>query len=168
MTLGERLHGHCQCLPEYRIFKLVELYSEYGLEISGHLVVHYEGDTAWPLSRSELSLFVVIWGRWSWNVRHSVMTLGRETAQSLWTLFRSPRTELFQLVELYSWDDLEMAGYLVVPLGTDCMVTVEAFWQRPLWVSLSYCKFILWSWNVCLCMLCDKVPVLQEEPLWLH
>ena len=47
---------------------------------------------------------------------HPVVKLGKETAQSL---LRSPRTELFAPVELYSEDGLEMAGNSVVHWGRD-------------------------------------------------
>ena len=52
-------------------------------------------------------------------------------------------TDLFELVELYSGDSLEMAGILVVQLGErDRIVAVEVSWDRALGVN----RVILGKW----------------------
>ena len=37
--MGETLHSHCSCLPGQELFKLVDLYSGYSLEMAGCLVM---------------------------------------------------------------------------------------------------------------------------------
>ena len=59
-----------------------------------------------------------------------------------WSLFRSPRTELFKSVKLYTGDSLKMVGSLAVDTGEETMHHCSGLLNRVLWV-----RVILWRWS---------------------
>ena len=60
---------------------------------------------------------------------HSVITLGRETAQSL---LKSSRTEHFEVVGLYLGHSLEISNDSVCHWENFSAVTVEVFWDTDI------------------------------------
>ena len=77
---------------------------------------------------------MVMHRRWSQNGRLHSGDTGGDTS---WSPVRSPGTELFEWVELYFGDGLEMAGHLVLTLeGTD---SAESLLRSP---GAEFLKFV--------------------------
>ena len=124
---------------------------------------------------------IALFRRWSWQ-GHLVVTLGKiiftYIVQVVW------ETKVWVDMIVFLKDGLEMVGHLVVRLGKAYMVAVVVPWDRGLQVGrvllgngleivgcsviavvytlCSHCWLISWSWNICLCVQLDKVPLLQE------
>ena len=65
--------------------------------------------------------------------------------ETAWTLFRSPKTELFKFIQLTSGCSLEISGHSIVLLQTDCTGTVEVFHDRALLVNRVILRWLSWN-----------------------
>ena len=127
---------------------------------------------------------IVLLRRWPWN-DHSLVTLESRICKFIVQV--SWKSDLFQLLELFLGDVLEMTGHSALTLWRDTKWLLllspwtELFKLVALYlgdgfqmaghspISLeetlhSQCWFISWSWNICLCVQLDKELLLKGKP----